>query len=431
MDNKEKDFDEIKIDALFNQIKTPKYDLMEGITQNMNKKQYKSPRFSVAAACITLVVFLTAGMVYAYSTGVFQRLLGIVGEEHANTLTPIEVEVETTTAPFIPGYNQTSDDLRIEIVAINLSEYNEYIDFYVTLEDLSENRINDTFSHLSYVLHTSNDALFYDNFVDLGNTMGIFTADNVINNQDGILTLHTRHFIGNDDVIVDDKITVTFLSLIYNNTGYIDDHPVAIDLSTIPVNPPLQRIDFTESPIGVVPKCPTENVYFAYILEPHKQDLPVGIEGIHTIISNIALVDGNLHIQTYQPRPTYSTFSVLQLRRNGSEQMQAAEPEFDDNLTAEENRALLIEHWERRQQTTLHFNNALMFNLDKNGGAYQYTYAREAKFPTFAGFFSDNQFQEYVWNNVGDTLDELSLIGTFFHSDSIWLDWTVSFGVGE
>jgi len=241
--------------------------------------------------------------------------------------------------------------------------------------------------------------------------------------------LRTRHELFGRDILIGNGVTMTFLSLMYNSTGYITGHVIPIDLTEIPVNPPTRRIDF---PLGFMPYCRITGKDYTYILEPHQLDMPIELHGIHTRVSSIGMVGDNLHVQLYQPRPTYSVFSGLDLRSNVPQQAQPQErsprePEITPE--EEENRERRAERSNPEQRT--HANNSLIFNLAPDGTAYQGFFNREAKFPLFSGGFSDNQYQELIWFGVGDqaTRADFYLTGIFYNSDSIWLDWTASFNV--
>jgi len=399
-----RDQDEIRINELFGKINTPQYDILKGVTK---MKRYRRPRLSVAVAAAALTIILTAGAVLAayYGTGGFGRLRGIVGDYHADMLTPIEevlgAEEAGFTTPFIPGYNPTHDEFRIEIVAINISENRDYMYIYATLDDLTGDRANCDFFNLNFSLHTPNNTHMYDGMYDFNGLVGHFRANDVIHrDENGILTLRTRQELrGRQDVFINDEITITFHELAYNETGYIDNHVIDIDLSTISLDTPFTRTVFEGGNWSrAVQFCEYENEYVFYILEPFNLDIPVGIDGIRTRISSIGIINGNLHVQTYQPRPSYIAFSALDLQHSSSRRMRSC--------------------------------YSTIFNLSPEGVAYNKSFARESIFPIFRGFFSINDFQEYVWTNVDvSNLANLQLTGIFSDSYRVWLDWTTTFSV--
>jgi len=392
--------DELKIRDLFNTINTPQYDILQGVKEEMNMKQYKRrPKLSVATVAIIMILFICTSIVFAayYSTGGFQRLRNIVGEEHAHTLTPVEVELgqEGFTLPVVPGYNPTFtyDQFRIEILAVKKGTEG-YMDIYVSLEDITGERATYEFNNLSFVLHTYENRHLNEfiNIFDYDHMFGGFTSNDIIHRCEdtGMLTLRTTQQIDFENII-DGEITITFLEMVYNSTGYISDHSIDVDFYSINFNAPYMHITFDE--VFLTSNEDVEN-YGIHVLRPMYLDIPVGLSGIHTRISSIGIIDGNLHVQTYQPRPTYSSFSAIKLRSGDA------------------------------------VGDTLLFNLAPDGTAYQGFYNRQSQFHLFSGGFGDNQFQEYIWHNINiNDLSNLSLIGTFYHSDRIWLEWTTSFSI--
>jgi hypothetical protein len=439
-----------KIKNLFNEINTPKYDILEGVYSAMENKKYKRPRFSVVAVVAALMVILTAGVVVAayYGTGGFGRLRSIVGEEHAENLTPVEeiLDTESFAAPFIPGFSPTNDEFRIEIVAINIGENREYMYLYATLEDLTGDRADCDFFSLSFAVHTpDNEHLYnFDTSVDWAGLFGGFRANDVIHrDENGTLTLRTRqNLYGREDVFANNQVTITFTELTYNETGYIDDHIIDFDFATIPLNAPYQRTIFEGgSWSNAVQFCEYENEYVFYMLEPFQLDMPLGLDGIRTRISSIGIINGNLHIQTYQPRPSYIAFSALRLQNVNAQQ---DERELEELLRGNEERLQTLDETEHDIDAIRQFMEArirqrfnqgdssysTIFNLSPEGRAYNYTFSREAKHPINRGHFSISDFQEYVWTNINvNDLENLQLTGIFSDNYSVWLDWTTSFFV--
>ncbi|MCL1844264.1 MAG: hypothetical protein FWF79_10670 [Defluviitaleaceae bacterium] len=429
-----RDHDEIKIQELFGKINTPQYDILRGVKIVNRENKRKRPRFSAILVTTVVLMVLTAGAVLAYyGGGGFQRLRGIVGDEYADMLTPVEAELGAAedgfASPFIPGYKQTHDDMRIEVVAINLCETGDYMDIYITIECLTGERLNCEFNRLTYVLHTHENAHLQAHDISLTDwdalerLMYSFSSGDIIHRcENGILTLHTRHPIGRDDVISDGEVTITFLEIMYNSTDYINDVPIPLDLNALPENPAHRRISFDEQPTGaVLPFCPINEDYFSYVLEPFQLNIPVGAPGINARISSAGFINGNLHVQLYQPRPTYSAFSALHLRNPGA----ATQTDFDPNNPEELMRARQehIAAFSGAEATVLH---SLIFNLLPDGTATQDFFYRESKFPITAGNFNNNQMQEFIWANR-EPGDNLNLTGTFYNHDAIWLDWTTTF----
>ncbi|MCL2388590.1 MAG: hypothetical protein FWC89_13745 [Defluviitaleaceae bacterium] len=451
-----------KIRELFNQIHTPEYDILKGVKQSMENKNKISarPRISVAAAIIAAVFILTTGVVVAaYSTGGFARLLGIVGADYAESLTPIEIELgaDGFATPFIPGYTSTDDEFRIEIVAINLNEAERAMYIYVTLEDLTGDRRDCEFNTLSFVMHTRDNAHLYDfaEAVNLHQFWGNITAEDIIDRceESGILTLRNRFDIQNDDIFMDGEVTITFGQLRYNDTSYMRT-PINLDLSTVTQDPETIRIVFDSDLEWIIGISET---YLQYqlqtegidILKPNQNPVPLNLQGIRTQITAVGIIDGNLHVQIYTPPPFYETFAAISLQVPGLQPMQAqAVRRLEDGSVVMSDGSIRnvdgtitvaaeviapegATPWEEELTLiTRHANMALMFNLRPDNTAYQSMFNRESKFPVLAGGFSNNLFQEYVWYDVDlNNLQDYTLYGIFHNADVVWLEWTTSFEV--
>jgi len=100
-------------------------------------------RFSVAAAVVfvsVLTMTVTALAFVGYQMGAFDRLLGIVGQEQADRLQPIEVISDIYEADNVVGEIITDEGIRIELVAVGVLP--NVIDLYFTLEDMVGNRLD-------------------------------------------------------------------------------------------------------------------------------------------------------------------------------------------------------------------------------------------------------------------------------------------------
>ncbi|MCL2619609.1 MAG: hypothetical protein FWD97_01575 [Defluviitaleaceae bacterium] len=176
--NKEKfDQDEMLISNALEGVDTPQFNILKGIEEKMKPKR-KMKRTAILAIAATLALGTTAFA--AQQMGAFDRLRGIVGYEHAQDLTPIEI---------VAGRDEVMyDGVRVELVAINISDdAGQTVDVYFTLEDTRANRLNGDFRVYSSVrptnLEISRELFSY----------GFSLPELIDRYESGVVTMRSQH----------------------------------------------------------------------------------------------------------------------------------------------------------------------------------------------------------------------------------------------
>ena len=430
---------------LFGEINTPTYDILEGVKLQMNQKNKKSrPRVRVLVLVAIFTLLLTSGAVFAaYQTaGGFGRLRGIVGEERAENLTPIEAD-EILDIPYLSGgfRNPHEDRFAIELVA-TYGEVGGIMDFYFTLEDLTGARRDCEFNALSFTLHTG------DGFYVHGNAEPINICEN------GIITVRGRtngmsrsengqhiSYYGTwssppfvegyvpEELVRDGEITITVTQVAYN-TGYTDA-TLGFDLGTVR--------EFSADELQYVTKSDfAEDFPFDWqfpreedriLLEATGVPLPrldllnweIDVPRVEAQIASIGILDGDLYLVQYEPMPHYSRFTGLFLQGPNGDRINPTHSQNNDR--AYPSRTTNVDR--------IHASRSMMFNVSDDGTFFQWNYRRDTAITLFGmGYFSRNPYQILIFEGLDlDRLGEYSIAGHFDTGASIWLEWTTSFVV--
>jgi len=405
-----------KIKQIFGEIHSPSFDILKGVKIKMEQKsKYRPMAFrTIIFACAILI--LSTGAVLAAYQGGFARLRGIVGDEHAADLTPIEVG-EVLDVPYLSGgfRNPNEDRFAIELVAV-YGEVGGLMDFYFTLEDLTDTHNTSDFVSLSFVIQTFD----YDRPYVFGGGV------DVIDDTDGIITVraHTtsinyrRQFGGwgiHDEwsgtfkngyvpefALKDGALNLTVMQVFYNaNIGYVD-HRLDIDLSLIEV--------LTDDDIRVITNDDLDENFPEWwtfvslnqellattgvaIPNVGLHNLEVNIAGVGMQISSIGIIDGVLNILMYEPLPHYSNFAALFL----------VCPRGNRYLTG----------------------SSMLFSLRPDGTLYERYFYRDTAIEIMGGGrFSSNPYQLLVFSGFDqDNIGEFSIEGIFDTGSRIWLEW--------
>ena len=161
-----------------------------------NQARVRRRPISLAAAVIAVVMLITTTVAVAHYTGSFERLLGIIGSERAESLQPMGNLIDEIF---------TLDGFRVEIVAVGVDA--NVVDIYLTIEDLLESpsRLCESF-RLATALGTScHDPLL---------RASVFQADYIHSTADGIVTFHSRHVFL--DSVSQQKLYFDFSGFIVN-----------------------------------------------------------------------------------------------------------------------------------------------------------------------------------------------------------------------
>jgi len=436
------DAESAAIANLFGEINTPAYDILEGVKSQMNQKNKKSrPRVRVLALVAVFTLLFTSGAVFAayQTTGGFGRLRGIVGEERAESLTPVEVD-EILDIPYLSGgfRNPHEDRFAIELVA-TYGEVGGIMDFYFTLEDLTGARRYCDFNNLSFALHTG------DGFYVHGNAEPIDTCERGIitvrGRTNGMSRSENGQFVSYygmwsdppfvegyvpEELVRDGQITITVTQVAYN-AGYTDA-TVGFDLGTVR--------EFSADELQYVTKSdfaedfPFEWQFPRYedrvLLETTGVPLPrldllnweIDIPRVEAQIASIGILNGVLYLVQYEPMPHYSRFTGLFLQGPGGDRIQPSHSLSDDRTRSS-------------NDDRIHASRSMMFSISEEGTFFQWNYRRDTAITIYGmGYFSRNPYQILIFEDLDlDRLGEYSISGHFDTGASIWLEWTTSFAV--
>jgi len=349
-------------------IKKVKYELPQ--KKSIIRKSFFRNSFSnVAAIIIATLVLTTTALTAAGYLGGFDRLKTIIGGERASLVQPIEISN-------VVGETITEDGIRVELVAIGV--FDNVVDIYLTLEDMVGNRLDDNF-----------DALFFLDLVT-AELRGIVatTKYEVIDRTDGVITLYSRQIFSQS--LIGEELAFSLRRINYNIKQYFN-YEIYLDLTTAMSDVSTTQLIIDHDPLSIgIWGTDGEKVRDLIsttgitILEPNIHDIDLGFEGIETLISAIGIIDGRLHIQLYEPSPSYSrSSSSIHLLNPQGELVEMA--------------------------------LSVPFSIDEYDSFYiseTYTYYRENIFIVDL-----------------DRLSEYSLFGHFHNSDLITLDWTATFEV--
>ena len=122
------DRDEIRIKNAFDTIQTPEYDIFSAVGKKMEKSPvvYKKALTALIAGCLCMAFAIG---VAAATIPSFHKLLSMIGPDMASILQPLEI---------------SSEDNGIKMEAVAAMNDDETAVFYLTLQDLTGDRIDKT-----------------------------------------------------------------------------------------------------------------------------------------------------------------------------------------------------------------------------------------------------------------------------------------------
>ena len=269
MDKKHDQDERLIIDAL-NRVQTPKFDISKGVEAKM-KKRFISKKGFIATLLVACLFFTTVAV--AQYTDSFERLAGIIGQERAETLTPIGI----TTAD--EGQSVQYDGIKAELVAVNVNE--NVVDLYVTLKDTVSNRLDGSDFILEHSLRPVDLDLSRDQDSARRIMGGSFGRLEIIHrDESGKITLHAQHNFGQS---VEGKQLLFHLDQMWSIILEEGNRLVPINLADFAIEAPTLPFQGRE------------------VLAPQGLNIPLGLDGKYTVISSIGVIDGRLHVQTYSP----------------------------------------------------------------------------------------------------------------------------------
>ena len=268
--DKKHDQDERLIISALNKVNTPNFNISKGVEAKMKKRHIGKKGF-IATLLVACLFFTTVAV--AQYMGSFERLAKIIGQEQADTLTPIGI----TTAD--EGQSVQYDGIKAEIVAVSVNE--NVVDLYVTLKDTFSNRLDGSDFILEHSLRPV--GLDLDQDMDaarriMGGSFG--RLETIHRDENGKITLHAQHNFGQS---VEGKELLFSLDNMWSIVLEEGNRIVDINLA-----------DFATD-ASTIPFLNGE------VLAPQGLNIPIGLDGKYTVISSIGVVDGKLHVQTYSP----------------------------------------------------------------------------------------------------------------------------------
>ena len=270
--------------------------------------------FSTLAAAIAIFVLITATALAA-TIGPFERLAEIIGPEEAETLIPVEITNEE---------QKTADGIRITWVAARA--FDNIVDVYFTLEDLESNRLDGDFWIQSFVQPTYWRELS-ENWRegDPIPSMSVWSDGHEIihRDADGKVTLRMRHNFNYD--LPTEGLSLEFGAWEITFDDFREGFRIAnVDLTDFAdttsvetrVAPSMGISGVSGSGLGFLINDVFDELQEGRLslLEDQNLDIGFGVTRIDATISAIGIVDGRLHMQTYNPSAETSWISFFLYR---------------------------------------------------------------------------------------------------------------------
>jgi hypothetical protein len=252
-----------RVKSAFNDITAP-----EGFSSNViNRVENNVFARTRPVRRLTLIVaamlILTTIAVAAGYLGSFDRLIGIIGEDQAGKLSP--VEDRTVIADLL-----TEEGIRIEVVAVGIDS--NTVDFYFTLKDTVSNRLDGDI----WV-----DAVVFPFVEDIAWSEHVMFPEVINRSNDGTVTLRGRQVF--TEPITGRELRFNMYHIAYNVKQ--GEQEIDIDFATLENHAPAAWIWDTP------------------VLPPDMHNIEMNVEGItdswYTGISSVGIIDGMLHIQQW------------------------------------------------------------------------------------------------------------------------------------
>ena len=441
------DQDEKLILQALNSVHTPDFDIMKGIENKMRPRKRKKALLMAVVAVITL----SATAFAAQQLGGFERLQNIIVEEQANTLTPIEI---ATT-----DHNQSTlyDGIRVELVAANVE--GNTADVFFTLEDTTGHRLRDL---NTFEIHHS---IWPDGVTDFDHIRGYSRRVEIIDvDVNGVITVHAQHQFATD---VEDMELIFRLVEITFDTQDEQHRPTTINLADFVNNQEYTLYQYPNpNPWGTAlqvmlnaPMGDDINAFFEAmdlartaltyeiinngvpVLVPHQLNHPLtpyfNAADARATISNIGVIDGNLHIQLAHPERRalaeagWSGFSRVGLFRGTQGELDALLAYRQSRVDAGEYPWLveLPALWDN----TLGESTSIMFYMDRDGNMFYLNNTHSMASDGSVHVVEDPRsgtahlVNEHIFNvDIGE-LDQYILVAHTFSYQVLPLGWEVRF----
>ena len=302
MEKHKYDRDELLIRQVLENAYPQNFNITKGVEAQIKPKRIIKKGFVMALIAIGLMAVTVSA---AHYMGAFERLTTIVGQERADELIPIEIgNIERVQAPQSNGTAEVSDvfshqfgGVALELVAKEVSADVAYI--YFTLEDLIANRLDGDFMIAHFIVPINPP----DNFM-----AGTGRPEVIHRDANGVITLRSRFEYSGDIEGLELRYHIREIRF---GDYYHPTQLVSINLA-----------DFAKTDVDTVllqhysPSMGTsrpnwEEIHDRYltrvtgeglpVLAPNKLDIGFGLDRVNSLISNIGVVEGRLHIQVYNP----------------------------------------------------------------------------------------------------------------------------------
>jgi len=385
-------FSEIKIDT--ESLEMRLHNKIQKGELHMNKPTRRA--FSTLAAAIAILVLITATALAA-TIGPFERLATIIDPEDIETLIPVEISNEE---------QMIADGIRITWVAARA--FDNIVDVYFTLEDLESNRLDGDFWIQSSVQPTYWRELL-ENWREGDPLLRMSSWSDgheiIHRDTDGKVTLRMRHYFYSD--LPTEGLSLEFgaweITFDDFREGFraanvdLMEFAVATSVETRAV-PSMGVSGVSGSGLGFLINYVFDELMDGQlsVLANQNLDIDLGINRIDTTISSIGIVDGRLHVQTYNPSAGTSWVSIFLYRGT-----------IDGVVCI----------------STLDYTNlvdsaSVRFNLNPDG-----TFCDNLR--------SDLRFTETIFAVDLDNLHEYTLIFDATGNQRIPLNWRVIFDISE
>jgi len=252
-----------RVKVAFNDVIAPEGFADKVINRVKNDKSAKPrPARRIILVAATVLILTTTAIAAGYLSG-FERLVGIVGEEQADKLDPVENSIIITD--FL-----TDESIRIKVVAVGIDS--NVVDFYFTLEDMVSSRLDGDIWVNASVFPVVDDVPWGSH---------VMFPEVIDRSDDGVVTLRGREVF--TEPITDRELRFNLYHIAYNVKQGEQD----ID------------IDFT----ALASHAPASWIWDTPVLPPNLHNLKMNVDGItdgwYTGISSVGVIDGMLHIQQW------------------------------------------------------------------------------------------------------------------------------------
>ena len=279
-----KDREEAIIKAEYENMRTPRFDILKGVKMRMGRKKHVFSRKIFVATCAIMCLFF-ATVVAAQGISRFNRLEYIVGEEMAELISPISYEYADYS--FI-----TDNGIKIWMVATGV--HDNVIDIFIMMQDLEGDRLGNRvyvdYSIISYYgapvpeLGTTGAPAPFSN-TNLANWSRT-QMETIDRDSNGVITLRARETFSEPIDVY--SITLVINEIFYDIREYYE-WELPVDFNNIDRDPPAIFIEAEREGERLT------------VLAPRQLEL-IPMAGLERGISSIGIIDGNLHVQFYEVR---------------------------------------------------------------------------------------------------------------------------------